>query len=85
MLAWLDKWNEGKAYDDQIRPFGFLLSYTAKTGIFAKPCEATIIDMPRRGRPASPNVPKPIAPNDSDPRLALLNVFDRILGEGVGE
>jgi hypothetical protein len=46
LLAWLDQWNAGKSYDEQIRPFGFMLSYTARTGIFAQSHEASIVDSP---------------------------------------
>jgi len=35
MLRWLRKWNADKPYAEQIRPFGFLLVYTATTGVFA--------------------------------------------------
>src|SRR5450631_4507619 len=62
LLAWLDQWNAGKSYDEQIRPFGFMLSYTARTGIFAQSHEASIVDSPTRGRPRQNCVPKPIAP-----------------------
>jgi hypothetical protein len=33
LIAWLDSWNEGKPYEQQIRPFGFLLSFMARTGV----------------------------------------------------
>jgi hypothetical protein len=36
LLAWVKKWNDGKPYEAQIRPFGFLLSYTPKSGLSAK-------------------------------------------------
>ena len=86
LLAWLKTWNDGRSYEDQVRPFGFLLAYTARTGVFASaPCpEESVVDKPKRGRPHKYNAPKPIAPFDSDPVRALPNVFDRITGESIG-
>ena len=85
LLAWLKTWNDGRSYEDQVRPFGFLLSYTAKTGVFAPVLcpEASVVDDPKRGRPRKSNSPKPIAPYDSDPVRALPNVFDRVTGDSV--
>lgn len=85
LLAWLDQWNAEKPYEDQVRPFGFLLSYMAKTGVFADPPdpEACVVDAPKRGRPPKSEELKPIAPYDSDPIRALPNVFDRITGEFI--
>lgn len=85
LLAWLDQCNAGKPYEEQIRPFGFLLVYTAKTGVFADPpdLECCIEDEPGRGRPPKADGLKPIAPFDSDPQRALKNVIDRVTGEAV--
>jgi len=67
LLKWLDKWNEGKPYRDQVRPFGFLLSYTARTGVFAPCGEGTVVVEVKAGRPRKTHEPKPIAPYDTDP------------------
>jgi len=85
LLAWLDEWNQGKPYEEQIRPFGFLLTYMPRTGVFAPPPdpEAYVVDGPIRGRPPKSDELKPIAPYDSDPVRALPNVFDRITGEFI--
>lgn len=85
LLAWLDEWNRERPYEEQIKPFGFLLAYMARTGIFAPPpdLEACVVDEPRRGRPPKSEELKPIAPYDSDPVRALPNVFDRITGEFI--
>jgi hypothetical protein len=85
LLAWLDQWNSEKSYDEQIRPFGFLLLYTAKTGVFDEypDLESCVLDEPRRGRPPKSEVCKPIAPYDSDPARALPNVIDRVTGERI--
>jgi hypothetical protein len=84
-LAWMDSWNDGKPYSQQIRPFGFLLSFTARTGIFLPPpcLEEAAVDTPKRGRPRKTGDCKPIAPYDSDPERSLPNVFDRVTGASV--
>lgn len=85
LLAWLEAWNQGKPYEDQIKPFGFLLAFMPRTGVFAPTpdLEACVVDGPKRGRPPKSDELKPIAPYDSDPILASGNVFDRATGEPV--
>ena len=65
------------------RPFGFMLSYSARTGIFAEFPETSVVDLPGRGRPRKGRELKPIAPFCRDPNRALGTVFDRISGESV--
>ena len=84
LLAWLDKWNVGKPYEQQIRPFGFMLSYTARTGIFAPAWEASVVEASARGRPRKRHQAKPIAPYCRDLLLAKETVFDRLTGAPVG-
>jgi len=78
LLAWLNSWNEGKPYEQQMQPFGFLLSFMASTGVFVPPpcLDELTIDAPKRGRPRKTADCKPIAPYDSDPLRTLPNVFD---------
>jgi hypothetical protein len=83
LLGWLDRWNASRPYDEQIRPFGFMLSYTAKTGCFAKPPEAVFLDAARRGRPRKDRTPKPIAPFSRQAARSVEAAFDRISGEPV--
>src|SRR5262245_48600008 len=51
LLAWMDQWNEGKPYEAQVRPFGFLTVFTARTGMFAECDRGRIVDPSRPGRP----------------------------------
>lgn len=85
MLAWLHKYNAGKSYEDQIKPFGFLLVFTAQSGVLADfpDLESCLADEPKRGRPAKREDLKPIAPFDSDPARARAQVFDRLTGKPV--
>jgi hypothetical protein len=86
MLAWLDQYNAGKAYEDQIRPFGFLLVFTAKSGLLADAPhpESCVVGASQRGRPPKRRDMKPIAPFDSDPARALSKVFCRVTGKAIG-
>jgi hypothetical protein len=81
LLAWLDAYNAGKAYEDQVRPFGFLLVFMAK-GAYPD-LESCVVEKPRRGRPAKGSKLKPIAPFGSDLARALTRVFDRLTGETI--
>jgi hypothetical protein len=82
LLNWVTRWNRGRPYEEQIRPFGFLLAFMPRKGLFA-PFTATFIDSPRRGRPPGTETLAPIAPYDNDPGRALSKVFDRLKGKPV--
>ena len=82
LLAWLYKWNSGKRYHEQIRPFGFLLSFMPRTGAFA-PLPVVEVKGVRRGRPPAQEIPAPIAPYDGNPTAAVSKAFDRITGKPV--
>jgi hypothetical protein len=82
LLKWVFLWNTGKAYEEQIRPFGFLLAFMPRSGLLA-PISETIVDCPKRGRPAKTETLAPIAPHDNDPARALSKVFDRLTGKPV--
>jgi hypothetical protein len=82
LLNWVARWNEGKPYEKQIRPFGFLLAFMPRTGPFA-PVGETLIDGSRRGRPPKVEGLAPIAPYESDPVRALSNLFDRVTGKAI--
>jgi hypothetical protein len=83
LLAWVKKWNDGKPYEAQIRPFGFLLSYTPKSGLSAKVPMIEDAETPRRGRPRKVAKAKPIAPYSKDIGRAVRGAFCRVSGNGV--
>ena len=83
LLAWMDRWNEGKGYKDQARPFGFLVSFMPRTGPFAETTGAEIADPSKRGRPKKPGKPKPIAPFERDHDKAVQQAFDRDTGDSI--
>jgi len=78
--------SQGKPYEQRIRPFGFLWSFMARTGVFVPPhcLEEAAVDGPKRGRPRKTGRCKPIAPYDIDPLRALPKLFDRVTGESIG-
>lgn len=82
LLTWLARWNERKPYEEQIRPFGFLLSFMPRAGVFA-PMVSTPLEELRRGRPLNGEPLAPIAPYDSNPERALSKVFDRVTGRPI--
>ena len=87
LLKWLRKYNADKPYTEQIRPFGFLLVYTAKTGVLAPALDDDDQDWDDDefgpGRPPKDDKPRPIAPYNNDPVKALAAAFDRVTGEPV--
>jgi hypothetical protein len=83
LLAWMKRWNAGKPYADQTKPFGFLTALTLRTGLFA-PMDLTVLAKPRqRGRPKRKGDPKPIAPFTRNPDEAAQHAFCRDTGEPV--
>jgi hypothetical protein len=82
LLNWVAHWNEGRSYDEQIRPFGFLLSLMPRTGVHV-PFSTEPLDELQRGRPPKTDTLAPIAPYDSDPARALSRVFDRVTGKPI--
>ena len=82
LLRWVARWNEGKPYEQQIRPFGFLLSFMSRKGLFA-PFSSVPVDELKRGRPPKNDKVAPIAPYDTDLARAQSKVFDRLTGRAV--
>lgn len=83
LLKWVDRWNAGKPYSEQIKPFGFLTSFTAKSGPLAGGGLAQLVDPTRNERPCKTDIPRPIAPFERNPKLAVQQAFDRNTGEPV--
>ncbi|MDB5684643.1 MAG: hypothetical protein JWM75_2341, partial [Sphingomonas bacterium] len=81
LLRWFSTYNKSRStYRDQVKPFGFLLSMSAKMLI---PVERIITgDCDHRRKAKSP---KPIAPFDRNFAQAVAAAFDRDTGEPVPE
>jgi hypothetical protein len=71
-LRWFSRYNDGRSYAEQVKPFGFLLALTANP---VEPVE--LISGTRRARKPALRLPKPIAPFDSDYAKASAAAFDR--------
>jgi hypothetical protein len=83
LLAWVKMWNDGKPYDAQIRPFGFLLAYMPRGGLSAEMPDIQGAEKPKRGRPRKVARAKPIAPYGKDIDRAVRGAFCRVSGNAV--
>ncbi|MEA1617684.1 hypothetical protein SOQ14_02020 [Erythrobacter sp. T5W1-R] len=80
LLGWFKHHNANRLYRDQVKPFGFLLSLSAKRN-WAK--GETIAPEARKGRPRKVSPVKPIAPFSKDSATIAATAFDRITGNAV--
>jgi hypothetical protein len=83
MLRWMKHFNAGKSYRDRVKPFGFLVSLSPRTGAFSADMSCEMLSEVRRGRPRKASGPKPIAPFERDSVKALVKAFDRETGEAI--
>lgn len=83
LLAWMRHYNDGRDYTEQIKPFGFMLSYSALEGLLAPMPEPAIADPHKRGRPRKQAARQPSAPFEHDPAKGAAGAFDRLTGERV--
>jgi hypothetical protein len=82
LLNWVALWNSGNPYEEQIRPFGFLLSFMPRKGKYS-PFEPTPLDEKIRRRPPKSGEFAPIAPYENNPAKVPSKVFDRLTGNPV--
>lgn len=82
-LNWMRHYNADRAYSDQVRPFGFMVSFTALSPTEQSMPERIGANPRQRGRPKKARRLKPIAPFERDPLDAALQTFDRETGEPV--
>lgn len=80
LLSWFKIYNANRPYRDQVKPFGFLLSLSAKR-TWAK--REVIAPLALRGRPRKAAPVKPIAPFSKDGAAIAATAFDRITGKLV--
>jgi len=83
MLKWMDTFNKGKGYRDRINPFGFMVTFQAKSGAMVDLDLSAITDPSQRGRPRKRIAPKPVAPFETDPAKAAENAFCRETGVAI--
>lgn len=75
LLQWFRDFNADRPYQEQVRPFGFLLALQAEQPLFqSEVAEQSTTESKR---------PKPIAPFTKDPVQASRTCFDRDSGEAI--
>lgn len=77
LLSWFKSYNANRSYRDQVKPFGFLLSLSAKRTLESG---EVIAPQARKGRPRKVAPVKPIAPFSKDSATIAATAFDRITG-----
>ena len=77
LLGWFKPYNSTRAYRDQVKPFGFLLSLSEALDLGSE----QLAKAPARGRPKKVGTLKPIAPFDTDHAVAVAYAFDRGTGK----
>jgi hypothetical protein len=83
LLTWFGKYNEGRDYADQVRPFNFLTAFQPRRAVVADhEIDAAGSKPPRHSRKSN-DLPHPIAPFSRDPSRAAQGCFDRLTGEPV--
>lgn len=80
LLRWFDRHNANQPYRDQVKPFGFLLSLSARRDW--TPMQA-IEPQSRRGRPPKVKPIRPVAPFGKDMAVIAASAFDRESGQPV--
>lgn len=80
LLGWFKHHNANRLYRDQVKPFGFLLSLSAKRNWATR---EIIAPEARKGRPRKASPIKPIAPFSMESATIAATAFDRITGNAI--
>ena len=84
LLGWFKRYNQGKPYRHQVRPFNFLLAFQAKRPEVNAELEGEPgADATARRASGSKNLPRAVAPYDRNPAHAAAHCFDRETGERI--
>lgn len=83
LLRWMKCFNEGKSYNERVKPFGFMMAPMTRIGAFANTQSDRIVMTVNRGAPRKTKRAKPISTFERDPALASEVVVDRETGEHV--
>jgi hypothetical protein len=82
LLSWFAAFNRGRAYREQVRPFGFLTALQVKNV-----AERVLAELAGEAPAAStfglPETPRVVAPFDRDPVVAASRCFERASGRPV--
>jgi hypothetical protein len=83
LLGWFARYNDEKDYSVQVRPFNFLTAFQARRAlpaIWDITERQTLLRKPSRKQI---DLPRPIAPFDTDPARAADQSFDRLTGDPI--
>ncbi len=84
MLRWMKVFNAGKPYDDQVKPYGFMVGFLPRAGgAHAEEWHAELVEEVRAGAPTKAKRVRPIAPFDRDAAKAVAKAFDRDTGDPI--
>ncbi len=80
LLRWFDSFNEGRAYEQQVKPFNFLIVLQGDPL-----CDRLeeVLDHGHPGRQSKRRSVKPVAPFDRNLSKVVANCFDRETGDPV--
>src|SRR4051812_14706246 len=83
LLRWFNSFNSGRDYPTQVHPFNFLTVFPARriSADWLDLIEAPGLKNSKRRDHG--NLPRPVAPFNSDPKSAGANCFDRLTGDPV--
>jgi hypothetical protein len=79
LLDWFDDFNKDKEWDEQVKPFNFLVAFQVSPTARAK----AIADGTFDPEWLKKDGPSPVAPFDKDPKKAVKKCFDRVTGKPV--
>ena len=80
LLSWFKGHNANRSYRDQVKPFGFLLSLSAKRTLESR---EEIAPRARKGRPRKVSPAKPVAPFTKEGAVIAASAFDRLTGKPI--
>ena len=84
LLTWFKRYNMGKPYRQQVRPFNFLLAFQAKRPELDAQAAAQDSMAAKTVRPrATKNLPRAVAPYNRSLVRAAVHCFDRETGERI--
>jgi DNA-binding phage protein len=81
LLRWFEKYNDGREYVNQVRPLNFLTVFPARRNQWSEWEVAD--DAAGNRRKVRDDLPRPVAPFNSNPIRAAENCFDRHTGASV--
>jgi len=83
LLAWFDRYNDGRGYPDQVRLFNFLTAFQPRRRPASDWERVESVGQALKRSRKDDGLPRPIAPFNPNPSRAVKECFDRQTGEPV--